>query len=223
MKKIVRFVLWITCLYLSLPGNVCLAQNAATKQETTVFQQSTLLELKNIGVMIGKGESQEKYLEAWKRIVSKSKNMDINAAINFAIDEAKQEINRNVNQHRSKVQKYEAIKRTISQEISANRSMLGRSVGGKIQPIQKKIYVIEKRNPEKFAVQKGNVIATRGELENYINNLDAALNSVGDDAQLANVDLQNILQKQQQYIQQLSDISKMFYDTAMAVIRHIGS
>jgi GTP:adenosylcobinamide-phosphate guanylyltransferase len=95
-------------------------------------------------------------------------------------------------------------------------------VGGKIQPIQKKIYVIERRNPEKFSVQTGNVIATRGELENYINNLDAALNSVGDDAQLANVDLQNILQKQQQCIQQLSNISKMLEDTAMNIIRKIG-
>jgi hypothetical protein len=45
---------------------------------------------------------------------------------------------------------------------------------------------------------------------------------VGDDAQLANVDLQNILQKQQQCIQQLSNISKMLEDTAMNIIRKIG-
>jgi hypothetical protein len=44
----------------------------------------------------------------------------------------------------------------------------------------------------------------------------------GDDAQLANVDLQNILQKQQQSLQMMSNISKMLYDTAMAVIRKIG-
>ncbi len=138
MKKIACFVLWITCLCFSLPGNVCSAQSTAAIQGNVGFQQSTLLELKNIGVMIGKGESQEKYLAAWKQVVSKSKNMDINTAINLVIDKAKQEINRNVNQHRSKVQKYEEIKRTISQEISSNRSMLGRSVGGKIQPMQKR-------------------------------------------------------------------------------------
>jgi hypothetical protein len=48
------------------------------------------------------------------------------------------------------------------------------------------------------------------------------LNTVGDDAQLANVDLQNMLQKQQQTLQMMSNISKMLHDTAMSVIRKIG-
>jgi hypothetical protein len=43
-----------------------------------------------------------------------------------------------------------------------------------------------------------------------------------DDAQLANVDLQNILQKQQQTLQMMSNISKMLHDTAAAIIRKIG-
>jgi hypothetical protein len=49
-----------------------------------------------------------------------------------------------------------------------------------------------------------------------------SLNSIGDDAQLANVDLQNMLQKQQQTLQMLSNISKSDYDTAMDIIRKIG-
>lgn len=52
--------------------------------------------------------------------------------------------------------------------------------------------------------------------------LAAKMNSVGDDAQLANLELQNILQKQQQTLQMMSNISKMMHDTAMAVIRKIG-
>jgi methyl-accepting chemotaxis protein len=48
------------------------------------------------------------------------------------------------------------------------------------------------------------------------------LDSIGDDAQLANVDLQNILQKQQQTLQMMSNISKMLHDTAQAVIRKMG-
>ena len=48
------------------------------------------------------------------------------------------------------------------------------------------------------------------------------LNTIGDDAQLANVDLQNILQKQQQTLQMMSNISKMLYDTAQSVIRKMG-
>jgi hypothetical protein len=51
--------------------------------------------------------------------------------------------------------------------------------------------------------------------------LEQQLNSVGDDAQLANVDLQNMLQKQQQTLQMMSNISKVLHDTAMAVVRKI--
>lgn len=52
--------------------------------------------------------------------------------------------------------------------------------------------------------------------------LGAQLETVGDDAQLANVDLQNVLQKQQQTLQMMSTIEKLLHDTAMAVIRKIG-
>jgi hypothetical protein len=55
-----------------------------------------------------------------------------------------------------------------------------------------------------------------------IKGFEEKLNSVGDDAQLANVDLQNCLQKQQQTLQMMSNISKMLYDTGMAIIRKIG-
>lgn len=43
-----------------------------------------------------------------------------------------------------------------------------------------------------------------------------------DSAQLANVDLQNNLQKQQQLLNVLSTISKQDADTGRAVVRHIG-
>jgi hypothetical protein len=52
--------------------------------------------------------------------------------------------------------------------------------------------------------------------------LEQKLSSVGDDAQLANIDLQNKLQQQQQTLQTLSNVSKMFHDTAMSIIRKIG-
>jgi hypothetical protein len=48
------------------------------------------------------------------------------------------------------------------------------------------------------------------------------LNSIGEDAQLANVDLQNMLQKQQQTLQMMSNISKTVHDSAMSVIRKLG-
>ena len=59
-------------------------------------------------------------------------------------------------------------------------------------------------------------------LEAVISEWEDKLNSVGDDAQLANIDLQNMLQKQQQTMQMMSNISKQLHDTAMAVIRKLG-
>lgn len=49
--------------------------------------------------------------------------------------------------------------------------------------------------------------------------LTEELQSVGDDAQLANIDLQNILQQQQQAMQMMTQISKDLNETSMAVIR----
>ncbi len=69
---------------------------------------------------------------------------------------------------------------------------------------------------------EGEACMTKGELDNYIKHLEEKLNTVGDDAQLANVDLQNNLQKQQQLLQMLSNISKMLHDTASGIIRKIG-
>ena len=60
------------------------------------------------------------------------------------------------------------------------------------------------------------------EMAAHIRELERKLNSIGDDAQLANVDLQNVLQKQQQTLQMMSNISKMLYDTAQSVIRKLG-
>ena len=62
----------------------------------------------------------------------------------------------------------------------------------------------------------------KNSFQEEIKKWEEKLNSVGDDAQLANVDLQNILQKQQQTLQMMSNISKMLYDTAQSVIRKMG-
>jgi hypothetical protein len=65
-------------------------------------------------------------------------------------------------------------------------------------------------------------ITTTGALEEEIAKWEEKLSSIGDDSQLANVDLQNMLQKQQQALQMMSNISKMLHDTAASVIRKMG-
>lgn len=59
-------------------------------------------------------------------------------------------------------------------------------------------------------------------LDNETAGWDQRLATVGDDAQLANIDLQNALQHQQQTLQMMSNISKSLHDSAMSVIRKMG-
>ncbi|HUH66437.1 MAG TPA: hypothetical protein VLZ07_08390 [Syntrophales bacterium] len=218
MKRNVCLFLWIALLCLSFCGALCFTELAAASD----FQPSTVLELKNIGVMIGRGAQQDKYLPAWKQLVAGSKNMDINRAINIVTDEAKREAGQNMDRSRARVQKYNEMKKIIAQELNSERAILSRS-GGRIQPFQRNVYVIERGNPDKFGMQKGNVINSKQELQDSIKDLEDKMDTVGDDSQLANVDMQSALQKQQQTLQMLSTISKLLYDTAMAVIRKIGS
>jgi hypothetical protein len=63
---------------------------------------------------------------------------------------------------------------------------------------------------------------TPEELDAAIKDWEEMLNSIGDDAQLANIDLQNVLQKQQQTMQLMSNASKMIHDVDMAAIRKLG-
>jgi hypothetical protein len=58
-------------------------------------------------------------------------------------------------------------------------------------------------------------------LDHEIARWDERLTTMSDDAQLATLDLQNTLQKQQQILQTMSNISKMMHDVTMAVIRNI--
>lgn len=60
------------------------------------------------------------------------------------------------------------------------------------------------------------------QLQQELKGQSKQVRTAGDDAQMTNMDLQNALQKQQQTLQTLSNISKMLHDTAMAVIRKIG-
>ena len=59
-------------------------------------------------------------------------------------------------------------------------------------------------------------------LQKYIEELEEALKSAGEDGQMGNIDMQNSLEKQQQTVQMLSNVSKMSHDISMAVIRKIG-
>ena len=76
--------------------------------------------------------------------------------------------------------------------------------------------------PASYVSSASSVRQTREEIEAQIQDMEERLQTLGDDAQLANIDLQSALQRTQQTLQMLSNVSKMMHDTAMEVIRKIG-
>ena len=65
-------------------------------------------------------------------------------------------------------------------------------------------------------------VVSKAEWETYIQTWEQRLRTIGDDAQLANIDLQSALQRQQQTMQMMSQVSKQLHDTALAVTRKMG-
>lgn len=64
--------------------------------------------------------------------------------------------------------------------------------------------------------------ATLDQIKVHLTDLDGRLSEMLDESQLANVDLQEVLQNQQRTLQMMSNLSKMMHDTEMSVIRKIG-
>jgi hypothetical protein len=62
----------------------------------------------------------------------------------------------------------------------------------------------------------------RTRMEENLLKSEKDLAALGDELQLVNIDLQNALQKQQQTLQTISNVSKLMHDTAMAIIRKMG-
>jgi hypothetical protein len=168
--------------------------------------------------------------------------MDVNALVQFVLREAYMENTKDLHFYAQKVRFYNSLKKNIREELTKAREYLSKQAGSKPEDALKGGTYTNSAGstgPLSFPTEPkfdeatgamvphdpmaGTAISNKEGLETYIKNLEEQLNSVGDDAQLANVDLQNMLQKQQQTLQMMSNISKMLHDTAMAIIRKIGS
>ncbi len=160
--------------------------------------------------------------------------MDVNALVQFVLREAYMENTKDLHFYAQKVRFYNDLKKLVREELTKAREHLSKQAGKKPEDNLTSNYTsMEFPTEPKFDQATGAMVPhdpqsstslkNKEELETYIKNLEEKLNSIGDDAQLANVDLQNMLQKQQQTLQMMSNISKMLHDTAMAIIRKIGS
>ena len=159
----------------------------------TRLNQAQLKELNLISAIIAKGESPSSLNRAWQKFVKQSKDQ-----LSASYDED------------NKVSINEIIQYALSETYHVANSDL-QVFAHKVQFLSD----MKKQIHDEIA-------RTRKSYDDYIKDLEDKLVSIGDDAQLANIDLQNMLQKQQQTIQMLSNVSKVLHDTALSVIRKIG-
>lgn len=140
----------------------------------------------------------------WSRLLTtlKRKNIpvDTNELIQFVLREAYLQPSRDLKNSADKVKFHQDQITEARREIANLRDQLARLPSGKPDP-----------NTVKRAI-----------LTKSLREWEVRLAKSADDAQLANIDLQNVLHKRQQTLQMLSNILKNFTDTAMAVIARIG-
>jgi hypothetical protein len=173
--------------------------------------------------MVGQGKPNSEVQEAWKKTINNYKDINIDNAINSILSEAKLEAQRNVDAAKKRVQFNSLLKQQVSNEINSaklNLSEVDKTKEPKV--MERKTFGLSPNAEGTIIVSQTGPISTRDEITGYIHNLEQQLNIIGDDAQLVNIDLQNALQKQQQLLQMLSNVSKMLSDTALAIIRKIG-
>lgn len=164
--------------------------------ETTLlnnFNENQITDLNLISSKINKGDSHESIKKVWTNFIE--------SAGDKFIASGKSEPNVSID---------EVVRYVVQKSFSLASDELD--------------YQIEKSKYYEELKQKINahILEIRNFMQKYISVQEEALNTLAEDSQLANIDLQNMLQKQQQTIQMLSNISKVLHDTALAVIRKIG-
>lgn len=149
---------------------------------------------------------------------------DVNALVGLVLRRAYMDAAADLAGHAERVAFFNELRKRVRDDLRDTREalMAAEAEGAKVVEVPSLLVRTE------FVAGRSPVLArtmTKVELAEArarIRKLEQVLQTVGEDAQLANVDLQNVLQKQQQTMQMMSNVSKMLHDTAMSVIRKIG-
>lgn len=161
-------------------------------------------------------------------------SMDINQLIQWVMREAYIGNTQDLRSHATRVEYYTQLKKQLREELNRARTFRSEhreGVGDDAKldtPFDKHHISLEpdvssEGHWSTRPAQPDGSTTKLEELDGYIKKLDNALSTVGDDGQAAQLDLQNLSQKQAQLLNMLSNLSKAMHDTAMSIIRKIGN
>jgi len=166
---------------------------------------------RQVALMIARGENSAIIEKKWKQFIGKQdqsfSEVDVMSLVQWVLREAYLENLADLQSYADKVKFFNEQKKRARAYITELRTVTGKALDS-----------IKASDPELGKP----VDSLKEQLESSIDALEKQLGTIGEDAQLANLDLQNALQKQQQTLQMMSSVMKMLHDTAMAIIRKIG-
>ena len=217
-RTIALFFLLFFCIIAQASDKVTMTTGQHIKPQIRAVVPA---DIKILGSMIARGESKETILGKWKAMLigANDRNLDVNALVQSVMREAYLQQTDDLKKYKDKVQYFNETKKKIRDEQDKARKAKFTSGSS---PLLKINITAEKGTSTIISPQNAGIVKTEQERQDYLRYLQAKLNAVGDDAQLANVDLQNVMQKQQQLLDMISNIGKLLNDTAMETIRKIG-
>jgi len=173
-----------------------------------------------------KASKQQQAKERWKQLVQKTVDrggdaQEVQSLIKAVLRDASADTRQDLAGHEGKSAHFRQLQkelrqhlaelRSIAQELDASSRVTVETVG-KVSPYRpgRKPYIIWKRQT-----------FNADELRDQIEVIEAMLKKVDGQARMADIDLENTLQKQQQQTQAMANTMKMLHDTAQSVIRKI--
>jgi hypothetical protein len=180
---------------------------------------------KNVVVSLRKGDTATAD-RVWRALVESRHrrlgSQDVDALVAHVLRLAYLETSADLRVRANKIAFYNEVKRQAREHLQEVRKRLGARTK-KSDTVSVRTLAIASKTTAKKPVVRGKAqVMTEARALEYMRELEDELASVGDDAQLANVDLQNALQKQQQTLQMMSNMSKSLHDTAKSIIRKLG-
>jgi hypothetical protein len=168
----------------------------------------------------------ERATGAWRKLVGAvapraDRSADIDALVLWVLRQSYLEQTADLRSQAEKVRFFNEQKRAIREHLAEARAALA-DMPPKGTAELPTLTVAAHYEEGKPPVTEGPIqVMSEEQLRADIAIWEEQLQSVGEDAQLNNIELQNLMQKQQQTLQILSNVLKMLHETAMAIIRNI--
>ncbi len=164
-------------------------------------------------------------VKRWRRLVMQlaktNRSMDINILIQWTLRQAYHQGNKELQLYAQKVSYLNQLKKILREEIAEMRERATNLASGGTAKINMITLIFQQRAIPR--ISRAWQTPGKNALENYIQQLEGYLASVGDMMQLAQLQLQDNMNRQSQAVQVLSAIMKSFHDMAKAIINNLRS